>query len=63
MKKEDIIEECAKICERPWERLSPNMNTLIMEHIPVDKKSTQKEIFSFINYLMGLRAKDIRDVV
>jgi len=56
-----LIEKSAEICARPWKRLAPNMNELLMKHIPV--KSTQKEIFSFINELMQIRAMEIREIL
>ncbi len=54
----EIIEECAKLCEEKWDVLAPNMNYLHKEHIPIE--GTQKEMFGFINVLMGIRAQQIR---
>lgn len=55
--KKIIIEEAAKICGRKWKTLAPNMNYLHKKHIPI--KGTQKEMFAFINDIMGIRAEEI----
>ena len=59
----DLVEKCAKICERPWWRLAPGMIDIKNEPIPFGAHPSQGEVFSFINDIMVIRAQEIRGLL
>jgi hypothetical protein len=50
----------AQICAKPWYRLAPSMMDINPDSLePLDKNLCQRDLFSFFNDCMGLRANKI----
>jgi hypothetical protein len=63
MNREEIIEECAKICEKPFYRLAPSCIDIDPDSLePVNPLVCQREVFAFFNDCMKLRAGKIREI-
>ena len=57
----EAIEKCASICGRPFYRLAPSMIEINPEsHEPVNPLISQRDLFSFVNDVIKLRAEEIR---
>ena len=57
------IEQCALICERPFFRLAPSMSDIDPNsHEPLDRNISQRDLFSFINEAIKIRAEEIRQL-
>jgi hypothetical protein len=58
---DDMVEKCAKICERPFKRLAPSCIDIDPNSSePVNSLISQRELFAFFNVCMQIRADEIR---